>query len=108
MIIDRMNMRTAVDFDAYCYIIPKNVQGMVDDPVYDFLPKIQQPVLVIFGENDNLIPNRYLNPGTTEAVARDGAGRIPKAELHLLPKTGHFAQFESAEEVNQLISQFLK
>lgn len=107
MITDRMNMRSAVDFDAYCYIIPKNVQGMVDDPVYDFLPQIKQPVLVIFGENDNLIPNRYLNPGTTEAVARDGAGRIPQSELHLLPKTGHFAQFESAGEVNRLIGEFL-
>lgn len=108
MITDRLNMRTASDFDAYCYIIPKCVQGMVDDPVYEFLPQIKQPTLVIFGENDNLIPNRYLNPGPTVAVARDGAGRIPTAELHLLPKTGHFAQYERAEAVNKLIGEFLK
>lgn len=108
MITDRINMRTASDFDGYCYIIPQSVQGMVDDPVYEFLPRIQQPTLVVFGENDNLIPNRYLNPGATEKVAKDGAGRIPNAELHLLPKAGHFVQFEKADEVNLFIRGFLK
>lgn len=107
MITDRINMRTAKDFDAYCYIIPQCVQGMVDDPVYEYLPQVTQPTLVIFGENDNLIPNRYLNPGATADVAKDGAGRIPKASLHLLPKTGHFVQYERPEEVNRLIREFL-
>lgn len=108
MITDRINMRTAEDFDAYCYIIPKNVQGMVDDPVYEFLPQITQPTLIVFGKNDNLIPNRYLNPGKTETYARDGAGRIPNATLHLLSRTGHFVHFERSSEVNSLISEFLK
>jgi pimeloyl-ACP methyl ester carboxylesterase len=108
MITDRVNMRTASDFEAYCYIIPKCVQGMVDDPVYDYLPDLKQPTLVFFGEYDNLIPNRYLNPGTTEAVARDGAGRIPNATLHMVPKAGHFVHFEKAEEVNARIGEFLK
>ena len=108
MITDRINMRTASDFDAYCYIIPQCVQGMVDDPVYEFLPQIQQPTLVIFGENDNLIPNRYLNPGATAGIARDGAGRIPNAGLHLIPKAGHFVHFEKSDEVNELIKVFFR
>ena len=62
----------------------------------------------IYGENDNLIPNRYLNPGSTEAIARDGASRIPNATLRLVPKAGHFVHFEKAEEVNGFISSFLK
>lgn len=108
MITDRIDMRRAGDFDAYCYIIPQCVQGMVDDPVFEFLPNITQPTLIIFGENDNLIPNRYLNPGKTEALARKGAERIPKSTLHLLPKAGHFVQFEKATEVNSLIAEFLE
>ncbi|MBK8493400.1 MAG: alpha/beta hydrolase [Saprospirales bacterium] len=108
MITDRINMRTAADFDAYCYIIPQCVQGMVDDPVYEFLPQIQQPTLVLFGENDNLIPNRFLNPGATEKVAQDGAGRIPHATLHMVPKAGHFVQFEQPDAVNGYILQFAK
>ena len=108
MITDRIDMRGAEDFEAYCYIIPQCVQGMVDDPVYEFLPKITQPTLIIFGENDNLIPNRYLNPGKTGTIARKGAERIPNATLHLLPETGHFVQFEKAAEVNGLMAEFLE
>ena len=108
MITDRIAMRSAADFDAYCYSIAQSVMGMVDEPVYEFLPQIKQPALIIFGQNDNLIPNRYLNPGKTETVARDGAGRIPNAQLHLLPKTGHFVQYERAGEFNRLVQEFLR
>lgn len=107
MIHDRIAMRDASDFNWYCYIIPQNVQGMVDDPVYDFLPEIKQPTLVLFGENDNLIPNRFLNGGPTRTYAEDGASRIPGARLELIPKAGHFVQFERAEQVNDLIRQFM-
>jgi hypothetical protein len=51
MIDDRLAMRTASDFPGYCYIIPQSVRGMVDEPVYDYLPQAKQPSLVIFGEN---------------------------------------------------------
>lgn len=108
MVEDRIAMRSAEDFDAYCYIIPKCVQGMVNDPVYDFLDRLKMPVLVVFGENDNLIPNRFLNPGPTEKVARDGAARIPNSELYLIPEAGHFVQFEKSEKVNEIIRAFMK
>lgn len=71
-------------------IIPKNVRGMVDYPVYDVLPEIKQPVLTLFGEMDNLIPNRYLNGGRTSDIARDGSSRIPNSLLLMIPKAGHF------------------
>lgn len=108
MIDDRVAMRAAEDFPAYCYIIPKNVQGMVDEPVFDFLPQIKQPTLVLFGENDNLIPNRFLNGGPTEKYARAGAERMPNATLKMVPKAGHFVQFEQAGPVNAAIQEFLK
>lgn len=47
MIDDRIAMRTADDFNAYCYAITKGVEGMVSQPVYDFLPQIKHPVLVV-------------------------------------------------------------
>lgn len=107
MIDDRIAMRSADDFRWYCDIIPKNVRGMVDQPVYDLLPEIRQPVLTIFGEHDNLIPNRYLNGGSTEAIARDGSRRIPNSLLLMIPKAGHFVQFEKSVEVNKAIRAFL-
>lgn len=108
MINDRIAMRGAADFDAYCYAVTESVKGMVNQPVYDFLPEIKQPTLTIFGENDQLIPNRYLNGGKTEKYAKDGASKMPNNQLIMLPKTGHFAQFEKADEVNTAIRDFLK
>ena len=79
-----------------------------DQPVFEFLPDIKQPSLVIFGENDNLIPNRFLNPGFTKDVALKGHEKLPNSELVMLPNCGHFAQFEKSAEINESISKFLK
>lgn len=108
MITDRIAMRTADDFEAYCYAVVQSVNGMVDEPVLNFLERITQPALIIFGENDNLIPNRFLNPGTTSGVAAVGHERIPKSQLVMLPKTGHFVQFEAWERFNEEVTNFLR
>lgn len=108
MINDRIAMRSANDFIPYCYVVTQNVQGMVNQPIFDFLPEIRQPVLTIFGENDNLIPNRYLNAGRTADYAKKGVAQLPNARLELIPKAGHFVQWEKAAEVNKLIVEFMK
>ena len=108
MISDRIAMRSAIDFEWYCYAVVQSVKGMVDQPVFDFLKEVEQPTLVLFGENDNLIPNRYLNPGKTSKVAEKGVAQMPNASLRMIPNTGHFAMFESAELVNNEIMQFLR
>lgn len=107
MIDDRIAMRSAVDFVPYCYAIAESVSGMVDQPVYDFLPQIQHKTLCVFGANDNLIPNRFLNAGRTEDVAKKGAERLPNCKLEVLPKAGHFVMFEKYEVFNKLVEQFL-
>lgn len=108
MINDRMAIRGADDFDAYCYAVSQSVKGMVDQPVYEFLPQIKQTTLTFFGAEDNLIPNRFLNGGKTEKYATDGNSRLPNSKLVMLEKTGHFAQFEKADQVNAEIKEFLK
>lgn len=107
MITDRIAMRSATDFDAYCYIIPECVKGMVDQPVFSELPNVQQPALVIFGHQDNLIPNRFLNGGETEDIGKQGVAQMPNARLLMVDKAGHFVQFEQAETVNDAIRGFL-
>ena len=108
MISDRIAMKSAREFDAYCYIIPECVKGMVDEPVFDYLDDLKPRTLVIFGKSDNLIPNRYLNPGHTEDYAHKGADKIPDCRLEMIENAGHFVHFEKAEMVNSFISQFLK
>lgn len=107
MVDDRLAIRSADDFTAYCYHVTQGVKAMVENPVYDFLPDVKQKTLCIFGAADNLIPNRYLNGGFTEKYAKMGAERMPDCNLHMIKKAGHFVMFEKSEEVNKLIRSFL-
>lgn len=108
MVTDRIALRSAKHFKNYCYTVVQSVNGMVDQPVSDFLDKIEQPTLIIFGENDNLIPNPYLNGGFTSDIAEIGNSKIPNSKLVLIPSCGHFAQFEKPGTVNKAIKEFFQ
>jgi len=108
MIEDRIAMRTADDFENYCYAVSQSVTGMVDEPIFNKLKYIEQPTLIFFGENDNLIPNRYLNPGETEPIAKAGANEIKNSKLIMVPKCGHFMMFEKSGVFNNEVKNFLK
>lgn len=108
MITDRISMRTATDFDAYCYAVVQSVRGMVDNPVIDYLEDIKVRTLILFGENDNLIPNRFLNPGPTSEIAQYGASKIKNCKLVMVPKCGHFMMFEKPEVFNAEVKAFLQ
>jgi sodium/pantothenate symporter len=101
MIDDRMQLRADDEaYSHYCRMIPKCVMGMLDAPVFERLPEITLPTLIFYGEDDQLIPNKILNPTlTTERVARKGANRIPDSRIVMLPRCGHFAQWECAQEI---------
>ncbi|OQX95623.1 hypothetical protein B6I21_04500 [candidate division KSB1 bacterium 4572_119] len=107
MITERIQMRKAKGFDLYCYAVSRNVTAMLDGPVWDKLTDIQQPTLILFGENDGLIPNPYLHGGKTETVAEIGRKEIPNNRLFLFEKCGHFVMFEKAEETNKAIFDFM-
>ncbi len=109
MVRDRYAMTGAGDeFLWYCNIIPKCVRGMVNQPVIRDLPKIKQPTLVVFGDSDALIPNRYLHGGNTASIAEKAGELIPNSQVEVIKKAGHFVMFEKADEVNGLIAKFLK
>lgn len=71
--------------------------GFVD--LTDRIGAIRCPALVVVGEDD---------PGTTPAMARVIAERIPGARLHVLPGGRHAAIVERAEEFNRLLIEFLE
>ena len=107
MISDRIAIRSADDFDSYCMAIVKSVHGMLDEPIFEILPEITQSTLVFYGEEDQLIPNPYLNPGPTKGIAETGTARLKRARLIMLPETGHFLQYERADQFNQAVLTFI-
>lgn len=108
LVQDRLAMREAEDFRAYCEMIPRCVAGMLDEPVWNRLSEIQQPTLLFFGAEDQLIPNRFLHKKKPCEIAKKGVERLPHAELHCVKKAGHFVQFEKASIFNAKVHEFMK
>ncbi len=108
MVEERMRMSKARDFDRFAYAVSRSVAAMVDGPVWQRLGDITVPTLIVYGENDNLIPNPYLHGGRTASVMEWGASRIPSARLIEIPCAGHMVQLEAASAVNNAIIDFVK
>ena len=109
MIMDRKSIKNSVDFDAHALAIEKSVKGMLDDKVIADIKNITQPVLLLFAENDMLIPNRFLHPTLTiQEVAKKAKSEFKNSQLIMIPESGHFLQYEKPKEVNQAILEFLK
>jgi 3-oxoadipate enol-lactonase len=66
--------------------------------IYERLPEIQAPTLVIHGDSDRLDPIEN---------AHILASRIPHAELAILKNAGHMCTIDSAEDINRSVLDFL-
>lgn len=91
----------------YRHMIDACVNGMLDEPVYDKLHLIKQPTLVLYGERDALIPNRWIHPVTTKHIAEEGVKQLQNAQLEMIPQCGHFLQLEKPHLVNAAIKKFV-
>lgn len=108
-ISERLAMMGGADFKKYAQTVVNGLSGMLAGPVFDRLPQVRQPTLVVFGADDFLIPNRALHPAlSTALVAAAGTRRLPHAEQILLPQAGHFAHYEKAGEFNQKLREFIR
>ncbi|MBL6446655.1 alpha/beta hydrolase [Fulvivirga sp. 29W222] len=109
MINDRLRMAEAADFMVYCNAVAGGVQGMLNEPVFDQLGKISQQTLIVYGENDNLIPNQILHKNlTTKEIADTAAENIPGSQLVMIPECGHMVPFEKPINLSNIIDQFLE
>jgi pimeloyl-ACP methyl ester carboxylesterase len=68
-------------------------------PFFRSLHRVQQPVLLVFGDRDRLVPARL-----GVRLARE----LPQAEAVLLPGVGHVPQFEEPEQTLQALTSFLR
>jgi pimeloyl-ACP methyl ester carboxylesterase len=108
MIKDRLDMRGWKNFDKYCRVVINSLHGLLDEPVFDRLCMIKQPVLVVYGRNDRFIPNVYVQKKLKiEDVAELAEKNISNSEVHILDECGHFLQWEKADVNNTLIESFV-
>ncbi len=68
------------------------------DSFFASLRRIKQLALIVFGEQDRLVPPR---------LGVRLAEHLPNSELVVLPDVGHVPQFEATEETLELLAAFL-
>lgn len=108
LIQDRLTIGKCTDFEPYWASVSAGVKGMLAHPVREQLQQIRQPTLVIFGENDGLIPNKYLHKMLTTSGIAGISKAIPKSEMVLIPEAGHLVMFEQPRIFNQSVINFIK
>jgi len=80
---------------------------MLDHPIRKDISKLTQPVLILFGENDALIPNRTLHANLKrEDMLNQVSQEIKKNKIVSIPGAGHLLQFEKPGEINKEIKIF--
>ncbi len=65
----------------------------------DVLAAVRAPTLVVWGENDDLVPL---------TLGRQLHERLPGARIVVIPGTNHFCMFERPHEFNQVLFAFLQ
>ena len=106
MIADRILIKNDEEFYNYCINVSNSLFGLLYAPVFKRLKEISIPVLILFGKNDQLIPNKSIHQVTTEEIAYLGAAQVRKSKVMLLDECGHFLQYEKPDEFNSQIISF--
>ena len=108
MVDDRIAMKSAADFPEYAETVVNNIHAMLAEPVIDRIGEIEVPVLMIFGKNDMLIPNKYFHPSESiDSLIETSREKFNNIEVRTIDEAGHFVNFEKAEKVNNEIRDFL-
>lgn len=109
MVEDRIAMKESEDFSTYAQVVVNNISAMLDEPVINDLSRISIPVLMVFGKNDLLIPNKYFHPDeSVETLVERAKEEISNLQVELIDEAGHFVNFEKAGEVNSVVETFIE
>jgi len=109
LIEERVRVAKSPEFDAYAYANVRTVNGLAhNDFVRESLAQVAVPTLIIYGENDRLIPNPFLHGGSARDIMRYGHERISGSKLVGLAGCGHTVQMDCPQEYNPQVLGFLE
>ena len=107
LVEERVRVRGTPAFPAYAWANVLAVRGLTrTEFTRQNLGAIRVPTLVIYGADDQLIPNPFMHGGTTRSVMERGR-QIPGARLVELDGCGHSVQLDCPAEYNAAVAAFL-
>lgn len=88
-------------------LIAHYISSMLNQEVHPFLSTIQIPVLVVFGTEDELIPNRIFRPIPTDIFAVEACSQIPFSQLVLINNATHYPHVDFPKRCQLEVFKFL-
>jgi pimeloyl-ACP methyl ester carboxylesterase len=108
MISDRIAIRKAGEFPLHAEIIARSASGVINSDVPFRLSGVKSKTMIIFGDNDKMIPNRFVHPELTPQKMIDTFKQnIQSVNIKIYPECGHFPQFEHPETFNRDLIEFI-
>lgn len=107
LIQERFELKKCSSFKNYCSQIAMGVQGMLASPVKTRLHLIKQKTLIVFGENDALIPNKLLHPTLTVQDIATIGNQIPTVKIEMIAHAGHLLQLDQPATLIKILKNFL-
>ena len=90
--------------EQYCHCL----QAMLEVPVYDALPSMDQPIGIFFGLDDLFIPSPLLHPDwDLKAFIQKTAQRLKDPFLSFATSAGHFPHWDRPDSFQKSLSDFL-
>lgn len=110
LIQDRVQLIACSDqLNAYAQTVSAGVAGMLGSPVLGISNQIKQPMLVVFAENDELIPNKALHPLLNlQQLIQVVQQHWKNSQTVLVKNAGHMLAFEQPQEINKLMTSFIQ
>ncbi len=109
LVEERVRVIHTPEFEPYSYAQVRSVQGLAhNDFVRTSLGQVEAPALIVYGEDDRLIPNPFLHGGPPREIFESGAKALRGAKLVGLPSCGHSVQLDCPREYGEAVSGFLE
>ena len=108
MFEDRMKIKEdSTTYTRYIDYVVHSIFAMLDEPISDFQEDITTPTLIMYGDQDQLIPNKILHPDMSEQTLQEEADKIPNASFSTIDNAGHFLQWDNPQQVAERIIHFI-
>ncbi|MBK7756871.1 MAG: alpha/beta fold hydrolase [Deltaproteobacteria bacterium] len=107
LLIERLRAQRHPSFVHTSRTVSRNIAGMLDHPVAPRLAELSTPTLIVWGEDDRMIPNPMFTGGSTAELASRGRRLFPAARAVLIPGAGHFVHHDAPEQFHDAAGDFL-
>jgi len=106
-LVDDQIIQQKEHFTFFSEMVLASIKGMLNEPVFSFLTHIHQPTLVLMGEKDQVIPNKWVHPLMShQQIEQSAKQKILKSEVKSIPLCGHYLPFEQPSILGEEIHQF--